>query len=148
MTNYRRGVAVERQAIDFLKENNYNVTHSAGSRGVFDIIAYNSKCVRFIQIKSTENTSYSYNLEIEKIKQCSVPENCSKELWIFVKRIGFVEFVGFTPNLEYPTRKKKNNRDKNFSNAKERNRNFRHGEIGKNSSVRNRKNNDTVNKLK
>jgi Holliday junction resolvase-like predicted endonuclease len=94
-TKYSSGRSVEQKAINFLKELGYEVMRSAGSKGTFDIIAYNLGGVRFIQIKSgVDPEKATYKTDIAGIMSAVVPEvNATRELWVHKTGVGFVQVL-------------------------------------------------------
>lgn len=84
---YLRGAYYERKAIASLEDAGYNANRSAGSHGVYDIIAYNSNHFRLIQIKSTQNKVGMgfYRKDLVEIFKTTCPPNGIKELWIYGK---------------------------------------------------------------
>ncbi len=78
MTNYEKGARAEREAIQILEWMGYDCTRSAGSKGMWDIIAVHPTHVRFIQVK-TEGAMTPE--ELEKIKLYNAPWMCSKEVF-------------------------------------------------------------------
>ena len=78
MTNYEKGARAEREAIALLELVGYDCTRSAGSKGMWDIIAVYRNHVRFIQVK-TEGAMTP--VELEKIKLYTTPWHTTKEVW-------------------------------------------------------------------
>jgi Holliday junction resolvase len=78
MTNYEKGARAEREAIQILDWMGYDCTRSAGSKGIWDIIAVHPTHVRFIQVKVEGAMTPQ---ELEKIKLYTTPWKCSKEVW-------------------------------------------------------------------
>jgi len=105
-TKYVKGRAIEYKVAAFLKGKGYAVTRAAGSKGVFDVIAYNGRVVRFIQVKLTAKRNINqYKIELDSIFDTPVPESfCTRELWVYVHNIGFTDaiFVGMPP-MDYST---------------------------------------------
>lgn len=90
MGSKSKGTAREYQARDILKSQGFYVVRSAGSHGLIDIVAFNHKHVRFIQGKSATIPK----AEREAFVNLVVPSNCSKEIWTYKKRKGFmIEFL-------------------------------------------------------
>lgn len=96
MSNYSKGSRTELKIVSFLEDEGYTVTKSAGSKGAFDVIAYNSRVVRFIQSKYTSDANRSYAADIRKMEAADVPPYATKELWIYVKNKGFTKVVFLT----------------------------------------------------
>lgn len=85
---YNSGRQKEYELKRKLEKLGYRVTRAAGSKGAFDIIAYNRDQVRFIQVKYEQDPT-SYRTDIEKMYEIELPERCSKELWIYTKNSGW-----------------------------------------------------------
>jgi len=51
-TNYQRGVYYERKTVNLLREQGYHAQRTAGSHGLFDVIAVGHGQVRLINIKA------------------------------------------------------------------------------------------------
>lgn len=101
VTQYERGRRIEHKIISFLKKSGYSTFRSAGSKGAFDIIAVNERVVRFIQSKLTDDTSYNYTNEIKNMNTVATPDYASRELWIYVARLGFVEIKTTRTDMEF-----------------------------------------------
>ena len=80
MNAKRKGSRNELKAIRILEAAGYSCTKSGGSLGVFDIIAVNGQGMRLIQVKSNR---YPCPAERECIELFPVPNNASKEVWVF-----------------------------------------------------------------
>lgn len=78
MNKYSKGRRFEYKIMRLLKADGYNVLRSAGSHGLYDIVAWNSKEVRFIQAKHKDYVSPQ---EINKIWEDSMPAVCRREIW-------------------------------------------------------------------
>ena len=91
---YRRGAAVEYKAKAFLENHGFHVMRSAGSKGIFDIVAFKVEdgvmLVRLVQCKSTiaeyNTIKKDYNSVFEHRTD---DKNCSVELWIYEADKGF-----------------------------------------------------------
>lgn len=92
-TKYKQGIRREREVCKFLTERGYNVTRSAGSKGAFDVIAYNQLVTRFIQVKNTHSPKMTYTKDIKQIKDTNVSPRSTKELWVFQHGKGCSEVV-------------------------------------------------------
>lgn len=101
-TKYQSGRQVEQKVVLFLKANGYKVTRSAGSKGVFDVIAYNESTVRFIQVKTSASPKTTYARELSEMMESETPQSTSKEFWIHVRRKGFVQIITTNENLPFP----------------------------------------------
>ena len=84
---YLRGAYYERKTITNLEEKGYVASRTAGSHGVFDVIAFNDNHFRLIQIKSTQNSVKMgfYRKDLTNITNIVNPDNSTKELWIYGK---------------------------------------------------------------
>ena len=93
-TNYKRGVKKEREAMKQLEAVGYEAMRTAGSHGIFDVIA-TGPTVRFIQIKriKQENSWKSeYEAEVEKIKQLNKPAGAiTYEYWVWRDYKGWIK---------------------------------------------------------
>ena len=91
--NYKRGVAKERKAIEQLESVGYEAMRTAGSHGIFDVIA-TGPCVRMIQIKRIEkgnNWASEYKREVEKIRQLNKPTgSVTYEYWVWEDYKGWI----------------------------------------------------------
>ena len=85
MNIYRHGAAFEYRVKHHYEDLGYHVTRSAGSHGLFDLVAVNANEVLFIQCKTSKflGANGRTNLALAKILQ--VPINCRK---ILVDRAG------------------------------------------------------------
>lgn len=84
--NYQRGVRYERK---IQSDIGMNSIRTAGSHGVFDVIAYNKDVVRFIQCKASKKKDIrlsDYWSDIEAIAEEQVPDTSTKELWVYYGR--------------------------------------------------------------
>lgn len=93
MSKYSSGRRAEYSAIRFLSERGYGTVRSAGSKGVFDVVAYNDAIVRFIQIKSTKSKRPSYKKDVSQITETQVPEFASRELWVYTSGKGWTKVM-------------------------------------------------------
>jgi len=66
MTQYQRGYRFERKAMEELIKKGYFVIRSAGSHGIFDLIAIKHRDVRGVQCKLSGRIS---NDELAKMKE-------------------------------------------------------------------------------
>lgn len=90
-SQYSKGRAIEAKIVNFLKAEGYNAVRSAGSKGAFDVIAYNDSVVRFIQSKYTNDPDRGYKTDLRKMSECLVPQFCTRELWVYLANKGFYE---------------------------------------------------------
>ncbi len=82
--NYNRGRRAEYKAVNDLKDAGYEVARSAGSHGLWDVVAVNSNGVRLIQVKSdADETDVRYDCKVaaEKMAQLARPDNVTCEVW-------------------------------------------------------------------
>jgi Holliday junction resolvase len=90
----RKGSRNEHKAMPILQAAGYDVTHAAGSLGMFDIVAINAQGVRLIQVKTNRDAS---PLERETIQLFDgLPANATKEVWIFLDyvRAPLIKMIG------------------------------------------------------
>lgn len=78
-----KGARNERKAMKLLEATGWYCVRAAGSFGLFDIVAVHPVIpyVRCIQVKTNKKPSKG---EIELIKEFTLPQNFTKELWVFV----------------------------------------------------------------
>jgi Holliday junction resolvase len=82
--NYIKGRNREYKAMKILEDGGYYCSRSAGSHGMWDIIAFNKNGFRLIQVKCDCAPTA---LELEEIKNFKdIPDNTTKELWTFYTR--------------------------------------------------------------
>jgi Holliday junction resolvase len=92
MTNYRRGYEIERKLVNELREHGWTAVRSAGSHSPFDVVAVAFHKIRLIQCKRTKKfTSLTqFNTEIRELHDLQVPDDCSKEFWVWQDKKGWV----------------------------------------------------------
>ena len=73
--NYKRGVRNEYRSMRLLEAAGYSTLRSAGSHSPFDLVAYNSSGIVFVQCKTN---SWPSPAELETLSSIPVPANCSK----------------------------------------------------------------------
>jgi len=78
MSNYQRGARLERLARAQLERAGYYVMRSAGSKGACDLVAWNDKCTRLIQVKAAGAADKK---AIEKLRKIPCPPCGTRELW-------------------------------------------------------------------
>lgn len=83
-SKYTSGRNKEYQTKQVLEKEGYIVLRSAGSKGVFDIVAIGDTVVRLIQVKSTIK-DVKFNDEIERLRSINTPACCTKELWVYYR---------------------------------------------------------------
>ena len=77
--NYATGARIERLARDVLRRYGYYVVRSAGSKGAFDLVAWNREEVKFIQCKKSGAFGKG---DFEKMESVPIPlGGASRELW-------------------------------------------------------------------
>lgn len=81
--SYPKGTYYERKARKVLEEDEFYVVRSAGSKGIWDLVAINRKKVRLIQVKA-DSLPTKEEKKTMQLFQC--PTNTKKELWIYKKR--------------------------------------------------------------
>jgi len=88
---YRRGQKIQYRAWTELKKEGYHMMIGARSLGPFDIIAWRLDHVLFIQVKSCKAKKFYFKKkgELEQIIREDIPENCFKEVWIWIKNSGW-----------------------------------------------------------
>lgn len=83
-TQYQRGQRAQYKARDELRQDGYHTMTAGRSLGPFDIIAWNSNLVRFVQVKSCQREKFYFEKgELEELIKESIPESCRKEVWIW-----------------------------------------------------------------
>ena len=89
----KKGRKFEWKARKELELQGYTVMRSAGSKGAFDLIAFNESSIRLIQIKSTNNLKSSlealFRDDLKRVKGCPAPPDATKELWCWRARKGW-----------------------------------------------------------
>ncbi len=80
MNAKRKGSRNEHRAIRILEAAGYYCTRAAGSLGIFDIVAISGQGVRLTQVKSNRPPCPA---EREAIELFPVPQNATKEIWVF-----------------------------------------------------------------
>ncbi len=73
-----KGTRNEHKTIAYLEKDGWACTRSAGSLGVWDIIAINSSCVLLIQVKSN---NWPAPEERQKLQDFPAPIVAAKEIW-------------------------------------------------------------------
>ena len=75
-----KGSRQERKIKKILESQGYVCLKSGSSLGIFDLICFNRKEIRFIQVKS----NFCSPKEKKRIKQFKdIPINGQKEIWVF-----------------------------------------------------------------
>lgn len=84
MSHYGRGRAAEHRARKVLEDDGFSVVRSAGSKGLIDLVAWNSVQVRFIQTK--RGSARLSGVEREAFAELLVPPGATKEYWRMLPR--------------------------------------------------------------
>lgn len=94
--NYRRGVVIERKVKDELEIKGYTVLRTAGSHGIYDIIAVNeanpTEPVRCIQVKRVATLVGAKRIvaKYQFPPMQSGFQSYRQELWVWVDRKGWL----------------------------------------------------------
>jgi Holliday junction resolvase len=91
---YLTGYRAEKTAMAQLKGEGFEVMRSAGSHGFWDIVAYNRRVVRFIQLKviGTGEKRIFSKLR-DDLALVEMPPYVVKELWISERRRGWHYYI-------------------------------------------------------
>jgi Holliday junction resolvase len=93
MNRYQVGRDAEIRARKILESWGYTVIRSAGSKGPFDLVAFNDRIFFLVQVKSCQVGKIP---SFEKVKRdlakIPVPPNCEKHVWVWEKKTGFHYF--------------------------------------------------------
>ncbi len=92
-----RGYRAENRARNYLRKKGYYVIRSAGSMGIFDLVAFNDIEIRFIQVKKMKDIYYNriehrlsdfFADDLKQIKLITTPNiSCiSKEFWVYTDK--------------------------------------------------------------
>jgi len=73
-----KGRRNEHKTIRLLEDLGYECVRSAASRGTFDVIAFNAKSVKLVQVKSNR---WPGSAETEAMELFECPAIASKEVW-------------------------------------------------------------------
>jgi len=77
---YKKGKYYERKSRKLLEEEGYYVVTSAGSKGIWDLVAIGEKDIRVIQVKCNSVVS---KIEKKRMIEFFCPDNVKREIWIF-----------------------------------------------------------------
>ena len=91
MSNYDRGRETEYKICDALREAGYIAQRSAGSHSPWDVVALGPTGVRLIQAKRTKKDTFTYEQELDQLRQLPDIPNVSLELWVWRDHKGFVK---------------------------------------------------------
>ena len=83
MSNYAKGRRAEYRSAAVLEAAGYEVTRSAGSKGLFDLIGISAADVVLVQVKSGRPPSPA---EREALADFQVPPNCRKLIHVWRPR--------------------------------------------------------------
>jgi len=90
---YKVGYRAELRASKILKEWGYTVVRSAGSKGPFDLVGWDSSKIILVQVKVCPTGKVAYFGTLRKeLANVLVPANAKVELWIWERRKGFHYF--------------------------------------------------------
>ncbi len=81
--NYEKGRRAEYKTMKLLRETQWRCARTAGSHGQFDVIAWNKRKVRFIQVKFDCKPT---NKESWLLERAVVPRGSTKEVWVWTTR--------------------------------------------------------------
>ena len=84
MSHYAKGRRGEYKVQRILEAAGYDTVRSAGSKGMWDVIAWNRLGARFIQVKAGDCSPS--RLEREAIDAAVVPDGATKEIWLLRDR--------------------------------------------------------------
>jgi Holliday junction resolvase len=102
VTNYQRGYKTECVAMAMLEGQGYECCRAAGSHGHFDLIAWNTEHIRFIQLKREKIPSNNtYATERKKMSTSKMPPNGRMELWVWGDRINWRFIAVITGEKDY-----------------------------------------------
>jgi len=76
--------------VKHFRAKNIPAQRTAGSHSLWDVIAILPTEVKLIQVKRIKEGKYHYSSGIKEFKKLDVPENVSKELWVWKDREGFI----------------------------------------------------------
>ena len=85
-TNYNRGAQCERALIAKLEGMGYHCVRSAGSHTPVDVVAWDSRHIRFMQVKRGELSPNEIRSTLEALAEMEGPGNRQYELWQWVIR--------------------------------------------------------------
>ena len=88
-TSYERGRAIEYRIQRELEALGYTTARAAGSKGKFDVLAWDHRIYRIIQAKSFIKRPGSFKDDVEQIRSILCPPNTRREFWIWKHRQGW-----------------------------------------------------------
>jgi Holliday junction resolvase-like predicted endonuclease len=89
---YKKGVIAERKARKQLELQGYYVIRSAGSRGIWDLVAFKNDEIKLVQIKSYRKDDSHLKEKVfgsMRKHEPFLPLNATQELWLWVYRKGW-----------------------------------------------------------
>ena len=91
-TNYVRGREVEYKCRAQLRKDGYRIIRASSSKGDFDIVAYNKKEIKFVQLKREKDQQGSYPSVRNAIREIELPKHkiVSRELWVWTDNRGWL----------------------------------------------------------
>jgi Holliday junction resolvase len=91
-TNYVRGREVEYKCAAKLRQDGYRIIRASSSKGDFDIVAYNGKEIKFVQLKREKEQQGTYPSKRKEIREIDLPYHkiVSRELWIWTDFQGWL----------------------------------------------------------
>ena len=93
---YAKGRRAEWRARDELEVLGFTVIRSSGSRGPFDLVAFDALGFKLIQVKTSYRTSARrqyWPQEFKTLRAIPAPSNAVKMLWIWTDRFGWEKHV-------------------------------------------------------
>lgn len=94
MSNYKRGVVKEREIQKILEAAGYITTRTAGSHGLYDVIAEGPTGIRLIQVKRVQkggNWQHEFEIAKEALKERPRLANVSREIWVWEDSKGWIK---------------------------------------------------------
>lgn len=91
VTNYERGVVVERKCRDELASRGYTVFRTAGSHSPIDLIAVKREDLLLVQVKRTRSNKPRYTADIRTLG--SVDSTGDKVLAVWVDHHGWYQWI-------------------------------------------------------
>ena len=87
---YQVGYRAERKCAERLKKAGYLVVTSRSSKGIFDVVGIGPKKIKLIQVKTCPKGKVPlYPPQKRKILSVPVPQNASKEVWVWEFEVGW-----------------------------------------------------------
>jgi len=80
----RKGTRLEHKTMRVLEGLGYDCSRSAASRGTWDVVAIGAEDFRLVQVKANRRPGAE---EMERIRTAVVPDNCTREIWVWKDRI-------------------------------------------------------------